>query len=262
LKRFKHSDDDFDQNNETEPSPFDGFLADGLINRVLYTVKSGKEATVYCCEAGQATGRELLAVKVYLARSRRNFKDDTVYREGRVFFNNQTARAIKKKTKFGREAEFGMWMFHEFETLKHLYHIGADVPEPLAVAENAILMEYFGDRDSAAPLLHQVDLEPDEAKPLFKQILKNVELWLENNIVHGDLSPYNILYWQGELKIIDFPQSVDPRNNRNAFDLLLRDVTNLCDYWAGYGVKADAYKTTKEIWDRVRPVYWVNERRQ
>jgi RIO kinase 1 len=262
LKRFKLFDDESEQDEAPEESPFDSFIADGWINRMLYAVKSGKEATVYCCEAGETTGRELLAVKVYLTRSRRNFKNDSVYREGRIFFSNQTSRAMKKKTKFGREAEFGMWMFHEFETLKHLYNIGADVPQPLAVAGNAILMEYFGDWDSAAPLLHQVKLEPDEVKPLFKQMLKSVELLLENNIVHGDLSPYNILYWEGGLKIIDFPQSVDPRSNRNAFDLLMRDVTNLCDYWAGYGMMPDPYKITKEIWDRVRPVYWVNERRQ
>lgn len=260
MKRTKNWDDE-EWDSTTEESPFESFLTEGLITKVLYTVKSGKEATVYCCEAGASTGKELLAVKVYMSRQDRNFKNDTVYREGRVFFNNQTSRAIKKKTKFGREVEANMWVGHEFETMKLLHNKGADIPKPFICSGNAILMEYMGDREKAAPLLHHVQLEPHEARPLFEQMLKNVELWLENNLVHGDLSPFNILYWQGKLKVIDFPQAVDPRSNSNAFDLMVRDIQNLCRYWETYGVRADPQTLTKKIWDKVKPIYWVNDRR-
>ena len=55
-------------------------------------------------------------------------------------------------------------------------------------------------------------------------------------MVQGDLLAFNVLMWEGSPCIIDFPQAVDPRFNQHAFDLLTRDVTNLCRYFARFGV--------------------------
>ncbi len=46
--------------------------------------------------------------------------------------------------------------------------------------------------------------------------------------MHGDLSAYNILYWEGHIALIDFPQVVPARDNRNAYAIFERDVTRLC----------------------------------
>ena len=58
--------------------------------------------------------------------------------------------------------------------------------------------------------------------------MRNVELMLAYDRVHGDLSAYNVLYRDGEVRIIDFPQAVDPRFNSNALYLLERDIEHLC----------------------------------
>ena len=111
-------------------------------------------------------------------------------------------------------------------------------------------MEYIGDGDMAAPPLRSVRLERDEAWDIFDALMSNIELWLSNNCVHGDLSAFNVLYWQGAVKVIDFPQAIDPRMNRNAFDLLLRDIGNVCGYFEQYGLVEDSVRLARRLWSR------------
>src|SRR5258708_33001097 len=193
----------------------DYFFAGGMISEVLYTVKSGKEATVYCCQARPSMDADLLAAKVYRPRNSRSFKNDAIYQERRVIKNGQVRRAVENKTRFGREAQFAMWVNYEFEALKALYKAGADIPRPFASAENAILMEYLGDRRQAAPALQHVELSRGEARQAFDQLIANVQLWLAHNYIHADLSAYNVLYCRGNSGHIDFPHVIGPRLNTN-----------------------------------------------
>jgi RIO kinase 1 len=93
-----------------------------------------------------------------------------------------------------------------------------------------------------------VSLEPGEAQPLFDRLLYNVQLLLAQNCVHGDLSPFNVLYWRGGATLIDFPQAVDPRFNPNAAFLLRRDLDNLCRYFTRYHVEADPDHFASQLW--------------
>ena len=230
----------------------DTFFTEGLITEVLYTVKSGKEATVYCCQAHPSTGEKLLAAKVYRSRNNRGFKNDAVYQEGRVILEGHVRRAVQNKSRFGREVQFAMWVNYEFEALKALYKEGADIPQPLARTESAILMEYLGDHQQAAPALQFVELSKDEVRPVFERLMRNIELWLAHNYIHADLSAYNVLYWQGQVSIIDFPQAVDPRFNHNAFALLTRDIENICHYVARYGLQRDGQRIAERLWRKFK----------
>ena len=73
---------------------------------------------------------------------------------------------------------------------------------------------------------------------------------LANDRIHGDLSPHNILYDDGAIRIIDFPQAIDPRFNGDALSLLERDVANICRFGSRYGIAADAFRITRELWGR------------
>ncbi len=230
----------------------DSFLATGIITEILYPVKSGKEATVYCCRAHPSTGKDLLAAKIYRSRNHRGFKNDAVYQEGRVILDAHARRAVQKKSRFGREVQFGLWVNHEFETLAALYDAGADVPQPIARTESALLMEYFGDHEQAAPSLERSELSREQARAAFDRVLDNVELWLAHNYIHGDLSAYNILYWQGQAKIIDFPQAIDPRFNSNALALLTRDIENVCHHLARYDLFYDGARIAGQLWNKFR----------
>ncbi len=79
------------------------FREDELIDEVVSIVKSGKEAVVYCCRGGPKVDAELVAAKVYKPKSFRSFRNDALYREGRVILNKRDMRAVAKRTGHGRE---------------------------------------------------------------------------------------------------------------------------------------------------------------
>ncbi len=230
-------------------SSLDAFFAEGLISEILYVVKSGKEATVYCCQGGPAAGAELLAAKVFKPLEARVFRNDAAYREGRTrAFGRRDKLAFAKKTRHGRDLQFGVWIASEYQTLGILHAAGADVPRPLSCSSGALLLEYLGDRESAAPMLSQISLPRPQALAAFRRIIKNIALWLRYDLVHGDLSPFNVLYWAGNVTIIDFPQAVDARFNPDARSLLSRDLENVCTYFGRMGVEADAAGIADELW--------------
>jgi RIO kinase 1 len=124
------------------------------------------------------------------------------------------------------------------------------VPEPVAASENAILMGYIGDERLAAPTLSEVSLARDEAATLFNEVLWNIDLMLQHDMIHGDLSAYNVLYWEGKITLIDFPQVTNSQNNRQARFILQRDITRLCEYFARQGVVQNPRAITAELWQR------------
>jgi RIO kinase 1 len=122
------------------------------------------------------------------------------------------------------------------------------VPRPLASTGDAILMSFVGDHERAAPQLRSCKLDPDEAQDLFEQVLRAIERMLYGNVIHGDLSAYNVLVWEGRATIIDLPQAVDPRKNRHAPALLERDVQRICDHFARFGVGSSPERLAGDLW--------------
>lgn len=225
-------------------------IDDELVDGVLYPVKSGKEATLYCCRGGARAGAELVAVKVYKPQQFRSFRNDSIYQAGRVILDHRAARAAAKRTRFGREVQSTLWTNAEYETLRVLHRAGSHVPRPLGHSSGAIAMEWIGDEDGPAPQLKDISLAVADAQVLFEEVLDEIELWLACNVVHGDLSAYNMLWAGDHLVAIDFPQASDPRANANAPTLLSRDVEHVCRYFARFGVEADAYAIADDLWDR------------
>jgi RIO kinase 1 len=226
------------------------------ISDVLSRVKGGKEASVYMCQPGTEGEAPLIAAKVYRPRSLRNLKNDGMYRAGRADLDNEgnqildhgMAHAMEKKTEYGKELLHQSWIAYEYTSLEKLYEAGADVPKPYTMAKNAILMKFIGDEDGCAPALSEISLDRQEARTLFNRVLKNMDICLDQNIIHGDLSAYNILYWEGAITLIDFPQVVAPGVNRNAFAIFSRDVTRVCEYFSKQGVRSNARKIAAELW--------------
>jgi RIO kinase 1 len=240
-----------DEENENTDSPGYPTLTEisdrGLLAEVVSVVKSGKEATVYCCRTPSRSGDTLVAAKVYRERANRSFQNDAVYWAGIPIGRRRERLAFQKKTRVGRELQASRWPAREYETLSILHAAGADVPEPIMVAGGVLLMEFFGDERGAAPQLQHVTLTRDEAAVLYRRVLDNVALWLAHHRIHADLSAFNILYWQGTVKVIDFPQAVDPRQNPNAWDLLQRDLENVHRYFARYGIEGDPAWLTHDL---------------
>ncbi len=220
----------------------------GLIDEVLGVVKSGKEATVYLC-AASAGG--LVAAKVYRSRQVRQFANAAAYGDGRMRgVHRRDALAMTKKSRVGQEMSFSRWVSEEYTTLQVLHRAGVAVPKPIAMSDSVIVMEYIGDEDAPASPLAAARLDRADAQRVFGVLMRNVEMMLACDRVHGDLSAYNVLYRDGEVRIIDFPQAVDARFNSNALSLLERDIENLCGHFARLGVEADGYRIARGLWAR------------
>jgi len=240
------------------------YVRDALLNLfedlwfddVLYRVQGGKEATVYCCRAHPSTGRELIAAKVFRPRMFRAMRNDSHYRlgrgmldgDGKSVLDGRSRRALRKGTSYGKKLNSISWVRHEWKTLKALHAAGADVPEPLAVDTNAILMEFMGDERGPAPVLHSVHLERDEAREVHERILRTVETALDTYRVHADLSAYNVMMFEDELRVIDWPQCVDASRHPDAFSLLVRDLDRLGKRFARWGFETDPIGTATEMW--------------
>jgi RIO kinase 1 len=236
--------------DEAEATAFDHFLGEGLVTDVVRIIKTGKEASVHLCRANRSTtGEDLLALKVYHPLDRRDFRDESIYRDGEWIEERRIRAALQKKTRFGRMVQGSLWVSREWETLRALSESGAPVPRPLAATDEAILMTYVGDAETAAPQLRSVRPNREEAQDLFEQVMRAVELLLFRDVIHGDLSAYNVLVWEGRATVIDLPQAVDPRKNRHAEAMLQRDVVRICEHFARHGVTSSPERIASDLWN-------------
>lgn len=226
------------------------------ISDVLKKVKVGKEASVYLCKPALEADVPLLAAKIYRPSSLRSLKNVQEYRLGRLdldadgnkLWKEADIKAAEKRTSYGEEVRYTSWIAYEYKTMEDLFNAGADIPKVYAKEKSAILMRFIGDLATAAPILNSVSLTVRESKILFERVIHNIDLMLKHNCIHGDLSAYNILYWNGEIKLIDFPQIVIPESNPSAWKIFRRDVTRVCQYFSAQGINCDAQKIAIDLW--------------
>ncbi|HYI02129.1 RIO1 family regulatory kinase/ATPase [Hyalangium sp.] len=221
-------------------------LADGVIDEVTTRLKSGKEADVYIV----THGGQYVAAKIYKERTQRSFKNNSGYKEGRLVRNSRTRRAMEKGSRFGQAAEEEAWKTAEADTLGKLHAAGVRVPAPVMFYEGVLLMELVVDAEGQpAPRLIDALLTPELATEFYRDLRQQAVKILSCDLIHGDLSAYNILLGASGPIIIDFPQTVAAAANSRAEFFFKRDLENLRLFFAGYdpslmGREGDA----SEIW--------------
>ncbi len=229
---------------------FEHFFDEGLIEKVLLPLKQGKEASVHLCRANpRTTGEELAALKIYHPLDRRDFRDEGLYRDGEFIKERRVRVALERKTAFGRQVQGSIWVSREWETLKKLWAVDAPVPRPIEGTDDAILMTYIGDVGVPAPRLQEYEHEDrDELEAIWDQVYRAIQHLLYRDVVHGDLSAYNVLVWDGELTLIDFPQAVDPKKNRHAHAFLERDLVRIGEWFEHRGFHRPWERLAKDLW--------------
>ncbi len=221
-------------------------IEEGLIDSVVRQLMSGKEALVYVVRCGEDTR----CAKVYKEATQRSFRQAVDYTENRKVKNTRQARAMAKGTRFGREAQEAAWQNAEVDALYRLAAAGVRVPKPYNFHEGVLLMELVTDEQGdAAPRLNDVALSPEQARAHHAALLKEVVRMLSAGVVHGDLSEFNILLAADGPVIIDLPQAVDAAGNNHAQRMLLRDVTNLRNYFGRFAPELLQTDYGGEIWD-------------
>lgn len=227
------------------PKRIQPLVNDGLVDKVLRQLMSGKEATVFVVQCGE----EIRCAKVYKEASKRSFKQAVLYNEGRKVRNGRRARAMEKGSKFGRQQQEEVWQNAEVEALYKLADAGVRVPQPYGCFEGVLLMELITDEAGfAAPRLNDVSMSKEQAVEDHLDIMQYIVRMLTVGIVHGDLSEFNVLVDEWGPVIIDLPQAVDAAANNNAKAMLLRDVNNMTTYFSQFAPELTNTQYGKEIW--------------
>lgn len=227
-------------------SPLDTLVSEGILDDVLGRLKSGKEADVF-----RVVYRgDVVVAKVYKDRDQRSFQHNAAYKEGRSVRNSRTQRAIDKGSRFGRAEEEDEWKAAEARCLHRLHAAGVRVPTPVMFYEGVLLMELVTDADGhAAPRLIDAHFEPTQAAALYRDLRAQVVKMLCCDLIHGDLSPYNVLLGAAGPTVIDFPQTVSAAQNSRSESFFRRDLEGLQHFFARVdrGLLASAHDA-RDIW--------------
>lgn len=227
------------------PKRLQPLVEDGLIDEVKSQLMSGKEAQIYVVRCGDA----IRCAKVYKEAQQRSFKQAVQYQEGRKVKNSRRARAMEKRTRYGQKESEQAWLNAEVDALYCLAAAGVRVPEPYGFVDGVLLMELVTDADgNAAPRLNDLALTSEQAIDYYGRIIAEIVRMLCAGIVHGDLSPFNVLVDSEGPVIIDLPQAVNAAANNSAGMMLERDVVNMAIYFGGFAPELLKTDYGKEIW--------------
>ncbi|ABS56970.1 protein of unknown function RIO1 [Methanoregula boonei 6A8] len=195
------------------------------------SISTGKEANVFLADRGDG----VVAIKIYRIQSA-NFTTMSSYIQGDRRFTN-----VKKSRK---ELVFA-WTKKEFSNLARAKEAGLPVPEPLVFDRNILIMSFLGEDERPYPQLRNVEL--DDAETVYTSVTGMIDtLYKKAELVHGDLSEFNILY-HDQPYLIDMGQSVT-RDHPRALQFLMRDIRNMNRFFKKKGCEV---KTEYEIFNAV-----------
>jgi RIO kinase 1 len=192
----------------------------GAFSYLNGVVSSGKEARVYWGVTDQKTD---VAVKIYLTSSS-DFKKRSQYILGDPRFNrfSKDSRSVAE-----------LWARKEYTNLQQAFDSGVRVPRPITFLGNVLIMEFIGENGVPSPIMMDVVV----TKKDYLEIVKSVKtLYKKAELVHADLSEYNIFKLHKELIIFDFGSAVSIQHPL-AREFLVRDVQNLNHFFDRKGIK-------------------------
>lgn len=207
----------------------------GIIRAMGGPISTGKEANVFLAEGEEKD----VAIKIYrISSSTFNSMEDYILGDPR--FRN--VRHSKRDIIFA-------WTKKEQRNLIRAKEAGIRVPEPIVAERNILVMEFMGKDEKPYPQLKDIHLEKEMARTVYDTIVNYIDiLYNEANLVHGDLSEYNILIIPetGEPVFIDMGQSVTSEHPRSR-EFLLRDIENIIRYFKKYSIDEDVQQLYSSI---------------
>jgi len=207
-----------------------GLVRRGLVERLGERIGLGKESLVYLAERGG----EIVAVKFH--------------RIGVTSF-----RHIVRVRDYGLRFERLWWgarsivsAEREHRALEVLGKLGLRVPRAFGREHNAVVFEYIEGVD----LYRARELEDPEG--VLEGIVETARrAYQEAGIVHGDLSPYNVIVSRAsgreEPYVIDWPQWLRSGDGR-AMEVLRRDLGYIADFFRRrFGLEVDGDALLKRV---------------
>jgi len=227
------------------PKRLQPLVDDGLIDEVISRLMSGKEADVFIVRCGD----NIRCAKVYKDAVKRSFKKAAQYQEGRKVRSGRQARAMGKRSNYGRQQQEEIWQNAEVDALSRLARAGVRVPETFGCVDGVLLMELItDDTGEIAPRLGDVLMSEEQAIEDHTLMMHYIKLMLCAGIVHGDLSEFNVLVDDYGPVIIDLPQAVNAAANNNAQEMFARDVNNMRRHYGEFAPALLQTQYAKEMW--------------
>jgi RIO kinase 1 len=227
------------------PAGLQPLIDDGVIDEVVRSLKSGKEATVYVVRSGT----RVRCAKVYRDMGQRSFQKRAQYQEGRKVRGSRQARAMSKSTRFGRKEQEAAWKNAEVDALYQLVAAGVRVPQPYGYFNDTLIMELVTDAEgNPAPRLGEIELTPEIAREYHQFLIRQIARMLAVGLIHGDLSEFNVLVGPDGPVIIDLPQVVNAAGNNGAFAMLERDVNNIRNTLGRFAPELLETQFAREMW--------------
>lgn len=210
-------------------------ISDGIIDILDFPISTGKEGNVF---RGNAPDKTYIAVKIYRT-STATFKNLSKYiiEDPRFLSIHKTRRDLVYA-----------WTQKEFKNLERAVESGVNAPKPIARMNNVLVMEYIGGEYRPAPLLKDVVLpNPKQTFDIIMSSIKN--LYQKADLVHSDMSAYNVLVYRNRPYLIDFGQGV-LTEHPHAHDFLKRDVHNMVTYFKKFKIVAHEDRLYAQITKR------------
>ena len=196
-------------------------ISDRVIDLLDFPISTGKEGNIF---RGVTPKKKFVAVKIYRT-STSTFKHISQYILGDPRF-----RTVPKN----RRDMVYAWTRKEFKNLQRLSEIGVRAPKPIDMVNNVLVMEYIGDSRKPAPMLKDVVLE--KPREIFDVLMNFVsKMYTEAELVHSDLSAFNVLIYRKRPYLIDLGQGV-LLEHPNAHEFLKRDIYNIVHYFKKYDI--------------------------
>jgi RIO kinase 1 len=185
-------------------------------------ISSGKEARVYWGVKSDGTD---VAVKIYVVASS-DYKKRLQYVDGDPRFNK-----IRRDSRGIAE----LWARKEYVNLKQAFNAGVRVPRPLTFQGNVVVMEFIGKAGIPAPRL----IDSKATKADYTDLIKSMALiYQKADLVHSDLSEYNVMKLEKHLILFDFGSAVSIVHP-SAEEFLKRDISNVNRFFSKRGVRVE-----------------------
>lgn len=202
-----------------------------ILDEVNGCISTGKESTVFHAKGG--TNEEFnvpteCAVKVFKT-TLNEFKNRSEYIKEDFRFKDRLNKLNPRKT-------IHVWAEKELNNLQRIHRAGINCPQAVILKKHVLVMTFIGSESKPAPKLRDAHLSQDQLREAWHQcsgLMKR--LYRECKLVHADLSEYNLLWHLGHIWVIDVSQAVD-HFHPNALEFLLRDCTNICDFFRKQGL--------------------------
>ncbi|MFP4655156.1 MAG: serine protein kinase RIO [Methanohalobium sp.] len=196
----------------------------GILEALGGAISTGKEANIFFAESNDKP----IALKIYRITTS-TFRAMEEYLLGDPRFKN--IRHEKRDIILA-------WTRKEYRNLLRAQNVGVRVPTPITTERNILAMDFLGENEVPYPLLKEIKLDTKQAHHIYETIKSYMrKLYKDSNLVHGDLSEYNIMVDPNNMEpiFIDMGQSVTLDHPKAEY-FLNRDINNIVRFFKRFKI--------------------------